>query len=187
MVVIDNTVVADEIVKEFFLCDIIKCKGACCVEGDAGAPLEPDEVTLLQKIIEDIKPFMDAEGLKTLEAQGFYTSESGELATTLVNGRECTFAYRENNILKCSIEKAFTERKTSFRKPISCHLYPIRISSYKEYEFLNYSEWEICSPACDNGKILQIPLYIFLKPALVRKYGEEWYQKLEAIIQKTKS
>jgi hypothetical protein len=185
MIVLDKTVVSSDVEKEMFVCDLLKCKGACCVEGDLGAPLEEDELDEIDKVIDIVKPYLGKEAQDVLEQQGGYIiDEEGDYSTTTIDNKECAFAfYDEKGILKCGIEQAHKDGKTDFRKPISCHLYPIRIQKLDEYEALNYDRWSICSPACDNGASLQVPLYRFLKDALVRKYGEGWYNRLVQLIE----
>mgnify|MGYP003563171720 CR=1 FL=1 len=180
MIVIGKTVLSDDIADNFFLCDLKKCKGGCCVEGDLGAPLEEDELPILDEIYEKIKPYLSKESIKAIENQGKYIfDEDGEYSTPTINGSECAYAvYDESGILKCGIEKASEDGKTSFKKPISCHLYPIRISKYDSYYALNYDRWEICLPACELGRKTKLPLYKFLKDPLIRKFGEAWYEKL---------
>lgn len=180
MIVIDKTVISDDIVDNYFVCDLSKCKGGCCVEGDLGAPLENDELPLLEEIYEQVKPFLSKESIKAIEEQGKYIfDEDGEYSTPTLGGKECVYAvYDERGILKCGIEKAYEKGKTKFRKPISCHLYPIRVTKYDNYHALNYDRWEICLPACELGRKKKLPLYKFLKDPLIRKFGSEWYQKL---------
>jgi hypothetical protein len=187
MIVIGKTVLSDDVVDNYFLCDLNKCKGGCCVEGDLGAPLEQDELPVFDEIYDKIKPYLSEESIKAIEQQGKYVyDEDGEYSTPTINGKECAYAvYDERGILKCGIEKAYEDGKTNFRKPISCHLYPIRVTKYDSYHALNYDRWEICLPACELGRKTKLPLYKFLKDALIRKFGEEWYQKLCNTIEHT--
>lgn len=180
MILIDNAVISDDIKEQFFVCDLNKCKGACCVEGDLGAPLEESELKELEESYEAVKPYLSDEGIKAIEKEGPYIKDfEGDFSTTTIGGKECAFAiYDENKILKCGIEQAHIDGKTKFKKPISCHLYPIRITKYDHYEALNYDRWSICSAACSLGVKLGIPIYKFLKEPLIRKYGEAWYQEL---------
>lgn len=153
------------------------------MEGDLGAPLEEDELAVMRDIQEKVKPYLTKKGKAELEKQGPYIhDEDGDYSTPTINGRECAYAVYENGILKCGIERAWRDGVINFRKPISCHLYPIRITKYNEYDALNYDRWHICNPACNLGKSLETPLYVFLKDALIRKYGEVWYEKLVAAI-----
>ncbi|MFZ9045952.1 MAG: DUF3109 family protein [Cyclobacteriaceae bacterium] len=187
MVILDKTVVSSEIEKESFVCDLEKCKGACCVEGDLGAPLEEDELDKIDEVIPLVKEYLSKEAVEVLDSEGGYIiDEEGDYSTTTIDGKECAFAcYDERGILKCSIEQAHKDGKTVFKKPISCHLYPIRIAKLEEFEALNYDRWHICSPACDLGARLSVPVYKFLKEPLIRKYGQHWFDRLpEAIEQK---
>jgi hypothetical protein len=185
MIIIDNIIVSDDIREASFCCDLAKCHGACCVEGDAGAPLEEEEISMLEDYIDEIKPFMREECIETVEKTGVFDYDAaGEYVTPLLNDNECVFVYFENNIVKCAIEKAYEEGAIKFQKPVSCHLYPIRISKKKNFEAVNYHQWNICRPAIKNGTIIGLKLYQFLKDPLIRKYGEEWYHKLVAEIEK---
>lgn len=181
MILIGNTVISDDIKEQFFVCNLEKCKGACCVEGDAGAPLEDEETKILEEIYPVIKDYLTEEGRKVIETQGTWViDQDGDKGTpTIGNNRECAYAlYDEKGILKCGIEQAYLDGKTTFKKPISCHLYPIRIQKYDQFDAINYDRWDICSPACSLGKELGVPLYKFLKEPLIRKYGESWYNEL---------
>ncbi len=181
MIIVDNAVISDDIKENFFVCDLQKCKGACCVEGDAGAPLAKDELEKLEEVYEEVKPYLTEKGIKTIEEKGTYVKDrDNDYATpTLEGNQECAYAiYDKKGILKCGIEQAWNDGKTDFRKPISCHLYPLRIEQYDHYDAINYHRWHICSPACSLGESLQVPLYKFLKEPLTRKYGEAWYEKL---------
>ncbi len=181
MIIIDKTIISEEVIENQFVCDLNKCKGACCVEGNSGAPLEIDELPIMEEIYEKVKPYLPKQNIEAIEAQGLYELDSdGDFGVTTINGKECVFAiYDEKGILACAIEKAHKDKKIDFKKPISCHLYPIRITKTAENELINYSHWKICAPACDLGKSLKVPTYKFLKEPLVRKYGEEWYSILE--------
>jgi hypothetical protein len=181
MLAIDHTLVTEDLLDKKFLCDLNACKGECCVAGASGAPLEPDEVMILEEIYPKVKPYMNAEGIAEIEKSGLVlTDTDGDLVTPLVNGhKQCAFVVFDDGIAKCSIEKAFYDGKVDFKKPISCHLYPIRITKYKDFDAVNYQRWEVCKPACQCGKKLDVPLYKFLKEPLVRKYGVGWYKQLE--------
>ena len=180
MILVDNAVISDDIKEQFFVCDLDKCKGACCVEGDLGAPLEEPELKELEEAYEVVKPYLSAEGIAAIEKEGLYIKDfEGDYSTTTIGGQECAFAiYDDKGMLKCGIEQAYFDGKTSFRKPVSCHLYPIRITKYDHYDALNYDRWDICSAACSLGEKLGVPVYKFLKDALIRKYGEAWYREL---------
>jgi hypothetical protein len=181
MLIVGQAIFTDDIFEKHFVCDLLKCKGACCVEGDLGAPLEESEIGEIEANLEQILPYLSAEGIEVIEKEGFYLKDwEGDLSTTTIQNRECAFAvYDEHRILHCGIEKAWKDGKSSFQKPISCHLYPLRVSKYGEYEAFNYHQWKVCAPACDKGETLQMPVYQFLKNALVRKFGEDWYSQLE--------
>ncbi|WP_296622487.1 DUF3109 family protein [Marivirga sp.] len=180
MILVGNAVITDDIKDKNFVCNIEKCKGACCVEGDLGAPLTDEELPIMKEIYPKVKPYLSAEGIKAIEEQGEYIEDwEGDYSTTTINEKECAYAvYDEKNILKCGIEQAHNDGKIDFLKPISCHLYPVRITKYDEYDALNYDRWEICDPACDFGEKLGVPLYKFLKDALIRNYSKEWYEDL---------
>ncbi len=180
MIKVGEILVSDDIRDVEFVCHLEKCKGACCVEGDLGAPLEEDELPVMHEILEKVKPYLTPEGLQSIEAQGPYIlDEDGDYSTPTIGGRECAYAhYDGQGVLKCGIEQAYLDGKIGFRKPISCHLYPIRITRKKNFEAVNYHKWSICSAACLHGKSLQVPLYEFLKEPLIRKYGEKWYGEL---------
>ena len=150
-----------------------------------GAPLEEDELLIIEDILPEVLPYLSEEGRAAIEKEGpFLLDEEGDFSTTTIDNRECAFAiYDDAGILKCGIEQAHRDGKIDYMKPISCHLYPIRITQYDHYEAINYHEWSICSPACDLGEQLKVPVYKFLKEPLIRKYGENWYQELEEKIE----
>lgn len=189
MIQIGNILISDDIKEEFFLCDLEKCKGACCVEGDLGAPLTMDELLEIEEVVEVVKPYLPRRAVKVLENEGPYLlDEEGEFSTTTIDNRECAFSfYDEHGILKCGIEQAWKDGKTDFRKPISCHMYPIRVVKLHDHFALNYSRWHICSPACDLGKQMKLPVYKFLKEALIRRFGADFYSKLEVAIERPNS
>ena len=180
MIKVGEVLVSDDIKSVEFVCHLEKCKGACCVEGDLGAPLEMDELQVMKDIQSQVTPYLTDEGREAIEAQGPYIfDDDGDYSTPTVKGRECAYShYDKQGVLKCGIEQAYLDGKIGFRKPISCHLYPIRITKKKEFEAVNYHKWSICSAACSYGKSLKVPLYKFLKDPLVRKYGEKWYSEL---------
>ena len=180
MILIDETVISDDIKEQFFVCDLNKCKGACCVEGDLGAPLEEVELSIIKDIQEKVIPYLSKEGQKAILDQGAYViDEDGDYSTPTIGGKECAYAiYDEKGILKCGIEQAYNDEVIDFKKPISCHLYPIRVTKYEQFHALNYDRWSICAEACKLGSKLGVPIYKFLKEPLERAYGEEWYQKL---------
>ncbi len=185
MIAIDNKLVSDEIIEEQFVCDLARCKGGCCVDGDAGAPLLKEELDKINKACEMVVPYLNDESKKELERQGkyVYDKEFGWVTPT-INGSVCVYGIKDNNgVIKCGIEKAYNDGKIKFRKPISCHLFPIRINSSKKNntEYVNYEPREdLCKAGCSLGKKLKVPVYVFLKDALIRKYGEKFYETLEA-------
>lgn len=193
MIVIQDKLISEDLLEEEFVCNLTACKGACCVEGDGGAPLEEFELEILEKEKKNYLPYLNAEGRAELKKQGLWVEEKwmGEtyFSTPLLNERgACAYVVYEEGIAFCGIEKAWKEGATQFRKPISCHLYPIRISVLKDgTEALNYHEWSICNPACKNGKKLGVPVYVFLKEAIIRKYGESFYEALDDFAQHWKS
>lgn len=183
MIIIDDTLISEELLDKKFVCDLAACKGACCEEGDLGAPLDIEEIDAIEANLKGIRPFMSAAGLKLLDQEGFYEAAPGEeLVTTTIDGKACVFAIQDDTqTWKCAIELAHKAGQSDFLKPISCHLYPIRIEKLKNYEGLNYDQWGICSPACACGDRLEVPVYKFLKGPLVRKYGADWFDALEAV------
>ncbi len=182
MIEIDDKIVSMDLLTEHFLCDITKCKGICCVEGNAGAPLDMEEVDLLEQEWANYKPYMTKAGIKAVEQQGFLVIDSdGDYTTTLVNDSECAYSYSKDGVTLCAIEKAWAEGKTSFRKPISCHLYPIRVLKFKSGGAgLNYHRWSVCRSACENGCKLQVPVYKSLRDAIIRAFGEEFYNAMDS-------
>ena len=183
LVEIRDKVVSTQIFEKKFVCDLAACKGACCIEGDAGAPLTVEEVSILEDDLEAIKPYMREEGLKAIEEEGvFYMDQDNEPVTTLVNGAECAFVFfDEQGITKCSIEQANREGKTDFKKPISCHLYPIRVKEFDDFTALNFDKRDICSPACACGDELNVPVYKFLKEPIIRAFGMPFFDELEIV------
>ena len=188
MIQVEDKIISLDVFEKHFVCDLNACKGACCVEGDSGAPLLKEEEKILDEIYEKVKSYMRKEGITEIENQGVAVYDvDGDLTTPLVNNCECAFVTFENGITKCTIEKAYLDGKTDFKKPISCHLFPIRIKEYRDFDAVNYEKIKICEPACKCGSELEIPAYIFLKEPLIRKYGENWYKELhEAILQLSK-
>ena len=185
MIAIDNILISDEVVSEQFVCDLNKCKGGCCEDGDSGAPLTNEELEDLRKFIDEIKPYCTEEGIKVLEKNGFYRydAEFGWVTPT-IGGRMCAYGFRDaQGIIKCGIEQAWLDKKISWKKPISCHLFPVKVTRSKrqDQEYVNYEpRQDLCKAACKLGKQLKVPVYVFLKEALIRKYGSEFYATLEA-------
>jgi len=179
MIEIDGTITSIDVVREKFVCDIDTCKGACCVEGDGGAPLEDSEIVILSNHLHSILPFVAPSG-KTIimEKSFYYTDNDGDKVTMLVGGKECVFACFEDGVASCGIEKAYLGGLIPFRKPISCYLYPIRITRYASYDAVNYHRWSVCACACKKGKNEGVRVHEFLKKPLVEHFGEEWYKVL---------
>ncbi|KAA9039421.1 DUF3109 family protein [Ginsengibacter hankyongi] len=183
MISIDNVLISDQVVEEQFVCDLIKCKGGCCVDGDAGAPLENNELEELNAAYKFVAPYLTKESLKEVERQGKYTfdKEFGWVTPTINSGM-CVYGIVDaKGIVKCGIEQAYNDGKISWKKPISCHLFPLRIKKSKKNktDLVNYEPREdLCQAACSLGKKLKVPVYIFLKDALIRKYGNDFYEAL---------
>jgi hypothetical protein len=183
-----KTIVSEEIIEKDFVCNLSACKGACCVDGEAGAPLEEDELKILMDIYPKVKPFLTKEGIEAIEDQGLYITTKGEYETPLIPSDDsCVYInYDEKGTAQCGIEEAYNQGEIDWKKPISCHLYPVRVQNYSEFSAVNYHKWEICDDACALGKELQVPVYKFVKQALVRKFGEDWYTELERVASKVK-
>ena len=181
MIEIDDKIVSSDLLRECFACDLGKCKGICCVEGDAGAPLELDEVDLLEEEYENYAPYMTEQGRQEVERQGFMVVDSdGDYTTPLVNNAECAYAFSENGVTFCAIERAYREGKCSFLKPISCHLYPIRVKQFSNGSYgLNYHRWSVCRDAVECGKKIGLPVNKALKEPIIRRFGEEFYKAVE--------
>ncbi len=181
MVQIENTIISLDIFEEYFSCDLSSCKGACCVEGSSGAPLTDEEAILIETYYPEFEKFMSPESKQETEIQGFSIIDSdGDLVTPLLRNEECIYSFTdESGVTKCAIEKAYFDGIIPFRKPISCHLYPIRITEYDDFDAVNYQKIDICKSGRICGKNQKIPLYVFLKEPLIRIYGESWYKDLE--------
>jgi len=180
MIQIGKAIVSLDIFEKQFVCNLTKCKGMCCVYGQSGAPLEDNEIAILEEIYPKVKPYMTPAGIAVVEQQGIYVIDfDNDKVTPLVGDSEdCIFANKEKGVIYCAIEKAFMNGEIGFPKPVSCHLYPIRITKYKDFEAVNYHQWDICKDALRLGKKTETPLYVFLKEPLIRKYGKEWYEEL---------
>ncbi len=189
MVQIGKTLVSEAIIDEEFVCNLSACKGACCVEGEAGAPLTSDEAHWLREHQSLIEPFLPQAGIKALQQQGAYVQiETGEYETPLVAGKECAYTHFDpDGSAHCGIERAHKAGAVNLKKPISCHLYPVRVQEYSEFSAVNYHRWPICSDACSLGASLKVPVYQFVKEALIRKFGEDWYQELSLVAQTYKA
>jgi hypothetical protein len=191
MIVIEDKIISDDVVAEQFVCDLNACKGACCVEGELGAPLDESEKKILEDIYDKVKPYLLAEGIAAIEKQGKWveTTEAEKYNTPLMKKGGCAWMnYDKNGVVICGIEKAYNEGVVNWKKPISCHLYPIRITKQRKtsFDMINYERWNVCKAACKNGKALKVPVYKFLKDALIRKYGAEFYAVLELAVQHDK-
>jgi hypothetical protein len=189
MILLENTIVSEDILEKNFICNLAACKGACCIEGDSGAPITQDELEILEAELENIKPYLTAVSLEAIKTQNFWEKDTdGDLVTTCLPTGECNFSLRdEAGMLKCGIEQAYRDGKASIQKPLSCHLYPIRISNVGEFEALNYHRWDICKPACKLGEEHQVAVYQFLKEPLTRKFGADWYNELDEIAKQWKA
>jgi len=186
MILIDEILISDDIINDYFLCNLSACKGACCWEGDWGAPLEDEEIEILDNIMDVIKPYLPERSQELLDLSGptAYYEELEKEGTNLHEDGSCVFlAYDQLGIAKCGIEQAYRDGKIDFRKPISCHLYPIRVSKNEDigFEAMNYDRWEICSPACEFGEKKKVPLYEFAREAIIRAYGADFYEELEGV------
>lgn len=185
MIAIDHVLVSDEIIAERFVCDLSKCKGGCCVDGDAGAPLAEEELQYIDEVIAKVLPYLSDESRSELERQGRYThdKEFGWVTPT-IGGSVCVYGIRdEQGVVKCGIEQAYRDGKIGWKKPISCHLFPIKTEKSRngKTEYMNYlPRTDLCKAACKLGKKLKVPVYVFLKEPIIRKYGAEFYQALEA-------
>lgn len=182
MIQIEDTLVSLDLIERFFCCDPAQCKGECCVEGDAGAPLEKEEFDRLRNLLPVVWDDLSSEAQAVIHRQGVgYIDADNDIVTSIVNGKNCVFTcYDANGVCKCAIEKAYNEGRTDFRKPISCHLYPVRITRYKDYRAVNYHRWKVCRAAELSGEQKRLPLYRFLREPLIRQFGEEWYNALDA-------
>lgn len=180
MIQIDDAIVALDVIEENFICDLSACLGECCVEGEAGAPLENEEVPILEKILPHVWDDLSPEAQQVIKEQGVaYKDHDGDMVTSIVNGKDCVFTYYDDKkMCKCAIEKAYKEGKIDFYKPISCHLYPIRLEEYKDFTAVNYHRWRICKAAVALGDKKGVRVYQFLKEPLIRKFGEAWYNEL---------
>ncbi|OJV81896.1 MAG: hypothetical protein BGO34_08995 [Bacteroidia bacterium 44-10] len=180
MIQIQHTLLSDEIFEEQFICDLCKCKGECCVEGESGAPITKEEFQDIESILPKIWNDLSPKAQEVINKQGIaYTDYDGELVTSLVNGNECVFTYFDaDGVCKCAIDNAYREGRISVRKPVSCHLYPIRLTEYNDFTAVNYHRWSICKPAVKLGRKEGVPLYRFLRESLIRKFGEEWYHEV---------
>ena len=183
MIQIDDKIVSQDLFEVLFVCDYDTCKGECCVEGDSGAPLEPGEAEELRRCLPEVRHLLSPAALEVIEEQGVsYFDEDGDEVTSIVRGRDCVFTtYDEQGRCACALEKVYNEGKTTFMKPISCQLYPVRLTKYPSFTAVNYHKWSICKCALKLGRKLQVPVYKFLRAPLVRAFGEEFYTQLEEV------
>tara|TARA_Y100000385_G_scaffold2070_1_gene2204 strand:+ start:54 stop:632 length:579 start_codon:yes stop_codon:yes gene_type:complete len=183
MVEIEDKIISDELFEKKFVCDLQKCKGGCCVEGDSGAPLRSKEIKEIAKNLSIIKSEMSTKGINAIKNNDFhYLDSDGDKVTKLVDGKECVFVvFDKNNIAKCSIESAYRKNKINFNKPISCHLYPVRIKKYDSFTAVNVDSWHVCKPACECGTELNVPVFKFLKDAIVRSWGLDFFKHLDSV------
>jgi len=190
MIIVGDALVSEEVFDEHFVCDLSACKGACCVEGDSGAPMNRDELPLLEAAYPFVRPLMREEGIRAVEEKGLYeVDRDGDLVTPLVGDHgECAFViFDTNGTAKCALEKAYLEGLTTWKKPISCHLYPIRLAKLTDFTAVNYHRWPICAPACECGSKLKVPVFKFLREPLIRQFGQAWYSELETVYEVRKS
>jgi hypothetical protein len=185
MLQIGKTIVSLDLLEQEFCCDLKECKGACCVEGDSGAPVSVDEVNQIKDLYTFYEEYLSERNRAEIQRQGFsIIDKDGDLVTPLVGNNECVFTFSDNEgITKCAIEKAYFEKNTSFRKPVSCHLFPVRITEYKRFDAVNYEQLVICKPGRNCGTVNKVPLWEYLKEPLIRKFGKRWFQELETIIE----
>lgn len=188
MVQIQDTIVSFDVITKEFCCDLKKCKGACCIEGDAGAPVTADEIAQIENLLPVIREDLSPQALKVIDEQGVaYPDPEGEMVTSIVNGRDCVFTvYGEDGCCYCAIEKAWREGRCSFMKPVSCHLYPIRVKRLGEWWGLNYDRWDVCQAAAIKGRREGIHVYKYLKEPLIRRFGQAWYDELELTVNEMK-
>lgn len=185
MLQIGDTIISLDVIESQFICDLCKCKGQCCVDGESGAPLEKEENDKINEILPIIWDELSVEAQALIEVQGIsYKDYDGELVTSIIKGDECVFTYfDEDGVCKCVIDKAYREGRITVPKPISCHLYPIRLQKYPNFTAVNYHKWSVCKPAVELGKREGVELYKFLKEPLIRKFGEKWYNELCTIVE----
>lgn len=183
-----KTIVSEDILQKEFVCNLSACKGGCCVDGDSGAPLTIEETQMLENIYPKVKPFLRKEGILSIESQHVWIKgNDGDLETPLINNEACAYVIFDRETALCGIEQAYNQGVINFKKPVSCHLYPIRVKDFTEFAAVNYDRWDICDDACTLGQELSVPIYIFVKEALIRKFGIDWYTELEKVAKELKS
>lgn len=184
MIDVKGVLLSDDLIETHFVCDLESCKGICCVKGDSGAPLEKEEGEILKEVYPKVAPYMTEEGKEVIKKEGYFLYENAKLSTPLMKNGACAYVYQDKSGMhKCAIEKAYREGKINFKKPISCHLFPARVKEYESFTAVNMQQLKICDPACTLGNLLQVPTYKFLKDALTRKFGEDWYEELESLVE----
>ena len=177
-----KTIVSEDILQKDFVCNLSACRGACCVDGDAGAPLTMEETKILEQIYPKIKPFLRKEGIAAIEQAGTWVKGAEQdLETPLINNKDCAYVIFDGKTALCGIEQAYNQGIIDFKKPVSCHLYPIRVTDFTEFAAVNYDKWDICDPACSLGAELEVPVYKFVKESLIRRFGSDWYLELEKV------
>lgn len=180
MLIVKDCIISEDIAEKRFCCDLAKCKGECCIEGDCGAPLEESEIPILERILPEVEPYMTPEGIAVIREEGVAAEDNaGEPCTPLINNRECAYiCYGDDGMALCAIEKAYRDGKIDWKKPVSCHLYPVRVDVFGEFTAVNYHKWDICQCAVAKGKECGEPLYKYLKEPFIRRFGQEWYDEL---------
>jgi hypothetical protein len=183
MLELQGYLISEDIIEKNFVCNLDKCKGECCRAGDTGAPLDEDEIPVMAELIETVMPYLPKKSQTKIEKEGFWKRDDDyELVTNFHATGECVFVfYDEKKVLKCGFEQAYYDGKIKWKKPVSCHLYPIRVERLKNHTALNYHKWKICSDACKLGKELKVPIYQFVKDGIVRKFGQKFYDELDAV------
>lgn len=177
-----KTIVSEDVLVKDFVCNLSACHGACCIDGDAGAPLSKEETEILEDIFPKIKPFLRPEGIQVIEEKGTWVvGTDQDLETPLIENKDCAYVIFDGKTALCGIEQAYNQGLIDWKKPVSCHLYPVRIKEFSSFSAVNYDRWDICNDACTLGKELQIPVYKFVKEALIRRFGKEWYEELESV------
>ena len=185
MLQIGKAIISLDIIQKNFCCDLAKCKGACCIDGDSGAPLTSEEAKIIADIFPDFQEYLSEANIEEIKKQGFSVIDSdGELVTPIVGNNECVYTFVDDQgITKCAIEQAWIHKQTKFQKPVSCHLFPIRITSYKRFDAVNYQQLTICKPAIACGNTNRLPIWKYLKEPLIRKYGQQWYKELTIAVE----
>jgi hypothetical protein len=188
MLQIDDTIISLDLLDKHFCCNLVACKGICCIEGEEGAPVEMEEIAQIEELLPLLKNRLSTEAQNVITQQGVaYIDREGDLAVSIVNGAECVFATKNaNGVWSCLIEQLYNEGKTTFKKPVSCHLYPVRTKKFKDFTAVNYHQWPVCKAAICEGELKSVSLYRFLKEPLIRKFGNEWYQQVEIAAEKIK-